>query len=164
MALAGRRHRHWRRHRAGAARVRPRAGAIAAAAFGGLFGYGISLALFIVALRHLGTARTGAYFSVAPFFGAAVALAVLGEQATALFWVAATLMALGVWLHVTERHEHRHVHGPLEHAHVHVHDEHHQHEPDFGFDGGNPHSHPHRHSRLVHSHPHYPDLHHRHEH
>src|SRR5437870_13134811 len=89
---------------------------------------------------------------------------VLGEQATALFWVAATLMALGVWLHVTERHEHRHVHGPLEHAHVHVHDEHHQHEHDLGFDGGNPHSHPHRHSRLVHSHPHYPDLHHRHEH
>ena len=144
--------------------VLPRAGAIAAAALVGLFGYGISLALFIVALRHLGTARTGAYFSVAPFFGAAVALAVLGEQATALFWVAATLMALGVWLHVTERHEHQHVHGPLEHAHVHVHDEHHSHEHDFGFDGGEPHSHLHRHSRLVHSHPHYPDLHHRHRH
>src|SRR6267154_928507 len=94
----------------------------------GFLGYGISLVLFIVALRHLGTARTGAYFSVAPFFGAAVALTVLGEQATALFWVAATLMALGVWLHVTERHEHRHVHRTLEHAHVHVHDEHHQHE------------------------------------
>ena len=142
----------------------PRAGAIAAAAIVGFFGYGISLALFIVALRGLGTARTSAYFSIAPFFGAAVALAVLGEQATALFWVAATLMALGVWLHVTERHEHRHVHGPLEHAHVHVHDEHHRHEHDSGFDGGEPHSHPHRHSRLVHSHPHYPDLHHRHEH
>ncbi|MND07304.1 hypothetical protein D3C83_291930 [compost metagenome] len=36
----------------------------------GFLGYGISLTLFIVALRHLGTARTGAYFSVAPFFGA----------------------------------------------------------------------------------------------
>ena len=142
----------------------PRAGAIAAAAIVGFFGYGISLALFIVALRGLGTARTSAYFSIAPFFGAAVALAVLGEQATALFWVAAALMALGVWLHVTERHEHRHVHAPIEHAHVHVHDEHHQHEHDLGFDGGEPHSHPHRHSRLVHSHPHYPDLHHRHEH
>jgi len=144
--------------------VLPRAGAIAAAALVGFFGYGISLALFIVALRGLGTARTSAYFSIAPFFGAAVALAVLGEQATALFWVAATLMALGVWLHVTERHEHRHVHGPLEHAHVHVHDEHHQHEHDIAWDGGEPHSHLHRHSRLVHSHPHYPDLHHRHEH
>ncbi|TMI35811.1 MAG: DMT family transporter, partial [Betaproteobacteria bacterium] len=142
----------------------PRAGAIAAAAIVGFFGYGISLALFIVALRGLGTARTSAYFSIAPFFGAAVALAVLGEQATALFWVAAALMALGVWLHVTERHEHRHVHAPIEHAHVHVHDEHHSHEHDLGFDGGEPHSHPHRHSRLVHSHPHYPDLHHRHEH
>src|SRR6266404_828869 len=142
----------------------PQAGAIAAAAIVGVFGYGISLVFFIVALRGLGTARTSAYFSVAPFFGAAVALAVLGEQATTLFWVAATLMALGVWLHVTERHEHRHVHAPIEHAHVHVHDEHHRHEHDSSLDGGEPHSHPHRHSRLVHSHPHYPDLHHRHEH
>src|SRR5467141_4789316 len=142
----------------------PRAGAIAAAAIVGFFGYGISLVLFIVALRGLGTARTSAYFSVAPFFGAALALSVLGEQAGAPFWVAAILMALGVWLHVTERHEHRHFHGPLEHAHVHVHDEHHQHEHDIAWDGGEPHNHPHRHSRLVHSHPHYPDLHHRHQH
>jgi drug/metabolite transporter (DMT)-like permease len=136
----------------------------AAGAVLGFAGYGVSLALFIVALRHLGTARTGAYFSVAPFFGAALAVVLLHEQATPAFWVAAGLMAAGVWLHVTEQHAHEHVHEPMEHAHEHVHDAHHQHEHDFAWDGREPHAHPHRHPRLVHSHPHYPDLHHRHRH
>jgi drug/metabolite transporter (DMT)-like permease len=141
----------------------PSAGALAAAGLVGLVGYGISLVLFIVALRHLGTARTGAYFSVAPFFGAALALAVLGESTTMLFWIAVALMAIGVRLHLTERHQHQHVHEPLEHVHVHVHDEHHQHTHE-AWDGREPHAHAHRHGRLAHSHPHYPDLHHRHPH
>lgn len=142
----------------------PPAGAVAAAGLLGLLGYGVSLVLFIVALRGLGTARTGAYFSVAPFFGAALALVLLGERPTALFWVAATLMALGVWLHVTERHEHRHAHDALEHTHEHTHDAHHRHAHDSSWDGREPHVHWHRHEPLVHSHPHYPDLHHRHRH
>jgi hypothetical protein len=117
-----------------------------------------------VALRNVGTARTGAYFSVAPFFGAALAIALLGEEPTAAFWIAAALMAAGVWLHITERHAHEHVHEPMEHTHEHVHDTHHQHEHDFAWDGREPHTHAHRHEHLVHSHPHYPDLHHRHRH
>jgi drug/metabolite transporter (DMT)-like permease len=133
----------------------------AAAASVGLLGYGVSLALFVVALRDLGAARTGAYFSTAPFAGVALAL-MLGESPGALFWPAAGLMAAGVWLHVTERHEHEHVHEPLEHEHSHVHDEHHQHGHGSSWDGKAPHQHPHRHERLVHRHPHYPDLHHRH--
>ena len=137
---------------------------LTAAAVVGFLGYGVSLALFIVALRHLGTARTGAYFSVAPFFGAALALVLLDERATMLFWIAAALMALGVRLHLTERHEHEHLHEPLEHGHVHVHDAHHQHAHDASWDGREPHAHPHRHEPMVHSHPHYPDLHHRHGH
>jgi drug/metabolite transporter (DMT)-like permease len=137
---------------------------VAAGAVLGFAGYGVSLALFIVALRHLGTARTGAYFSVAPFFGAALAIVLLHEQATAVFWIAASLMGAGVWLHITERHAHEHVHEPMEHAHEHVHDAHHRHDHDFAWDGREPHTHPHRHPRLVHSHPHYPDLHHRHRH
>jgi drug/metabolite transporter (DMT)-like permease len=141
----------------------PPAGAVAAAGLLGLLGYGVSLVLFIVALRELGTARTGAYFSVAPFFGAALALVLLGEPATAVFWAAAVLMALGVWLHVTERHEHRHAHEALEHSHAHVHDDHH-HAHDFSWNGHEPHVHVHRHEPLLHSHPHYPDLHHRHSH
>lgn len=142
----------------------PAAATMAAAGLVGFFGYGVSLVLFIVALRHLGTARTGAYFAVAPFFGAALAIALLGEATTGLFWAAAALMALGVWLHASERHEHEHVHEPTEHTHPHVHDEHHQHAHEDGWDGSAPHTHRHRHARLVHSHPHYPDLQHRHRH
>lgn len=130
----------------------------------GFLGYGVSLVLFIVALRNLGTARTGAYFSVAPFFGAALALSMLGERPGIAFWLAAGLMALGVWLHLSEHHEHAHVHNELEHAHEHVHDAHHQHAHDFPWDGREPHGHPHRHGALRHAHPHYPDLHHRHTH
>lgn len=142
----------------------PAVGAIAAGAALGLLGYGVSLVLFILALRGLGSARTGAYFSVAPFFGAALALLLLGERPTELFWAAAVLMALGVWLHFTERHEHLHAHVALEHTHEHVHDAHHRHTHDFAWDGREPHAHLHRHEPLVHSHPHYPDLHHRHPH
>ena len=144
----------------------PAAGGWIGAGVLGFLGYGVSLVLFIVALRNLGTARTGAYFSVAPFFGAVLAIAMLGERPGAAFWLAAGLMALGVWLHLSERHVHEHVHEPLEHAHQHVHDAHHQHAHDFPWDGREPHAHahPHRHERMVHSHPHYPDLHHRHTH
>ena len=130
----------------------------------GFLGYGVSLVLFIVALRHLGTARTGAYFSVAPFFGAALALAMLGERPGTAFWLAAGLMALGVWLHLTEHHAHDHVHEELDHIHEHVHDAHHQHTHDASWDGRQPHVHAHRHEALADSHPHYPDLHHRHTH
>jgi drug/metabolite transporter (DMT)-like permease len=137
--------------------------ALAAAAIG-LVGYGVSLVLFVVALRQLGTARTGAYFSVAPFFGAAVALGALGETVGTAFWAAAVLMGLGVWLHLTERHEHLHVHEPHSHTHRHVHDEHHRHAHGGEWNGTEPHTHEHTHERLVHGHPHYPDLHHRHRH
>ena len=142
----------------------PSAGVMVGACLVGFVGYGISLVFFIVALRDLGTARTGAYFSVAPFFGAVLALFLLGEQATMYFWVAAALMAIGVRLHLAERHEHAHTHEPLEHSHMHVHDEHHQHAHDGHWNGKEPHAHAHRHGRIVHNHPHYPDLHHRHEH
>jgi len=141
----------------------PAPGAIVLAGMVGLVGYGISLVLFIMALRDLGTARAGAYFSVAPFYGAAIALWLLDETAGPAFWAAAGLMGIGVWLHLTERHEHEHVHEPATHAHEHVHDAHHQHEHG-AWDGREPHTHVHQHRRLRHRHPHYPDLHHRHEH
>jgi len=130
----------------------------------GLTGYGISLVAFVLALRHLGAARTGAYFSTAPFVGAALSLALLRESPSLAFWIAGALMALGVWLHVSERHEHEHSHEALEHDHLHHHDAHHAHEHDFGWDGNEPHAHPHKHQPITHSHPHYPDLHHRHRH
>ena len=130
----------------------------------GLLGYGVSLVMFVLALRGLGSARTGAYFSTAPFLGAAIAIVVFGEPVTATFWLAAALMAVGVWIHLTEHHAHEHQHEPMTHAHPHVHDEHHQHSHDFAWDGVEPHVHPHDHAPLRHSHAHFPDIHHRHEH
>jgi drug/metabolite transporter (DMT)-like permease len=129
----------------------------------GFFSYGISLALFVLALRHLGTARTGAYYSLAPFIGAGAAILLLGEPVTVMFLAGGLLMAIGLWLHLTERHQHEHAHEPMEHEHVHVHDEHHQHTHAPGTPQ-EPHVHVHRHARLIHRHPHYPDLHHRHTH
>jgi drug/metabolite transporter (DMT)-like permease len=142
----------------------PHLPALAGAALIGLMGYGISLVAFVLALRHLGSARTGAYFSTAPFVGAGLSLLLLRESPGLAFWLAGALMAVGVWLHLSERHAHEHTHEALEHEHPHTHDEHHQHEHEFAWDGEEPHTHPHRHSPLTHSHPHYPDLHHRHRH
>lgn len=130
----------------------------------GFAGYGVSLALFVVGLRVLGTARTGAYFSVAPLFGVLIAFVIWPEVPSVAFWIAAGLMALGVWLHLRERHEHEHMHESLDHTHAHRHDEHHQHTHDFPWDGREPHRHPHHHEVMVHKHPHYPDVHHRHSH
>jgi drug/metabolite transporter (DMT)-like permease len=130
----------------------------------GFLGYGVSLALFIFALRHLGTARTGAYFATAPFIGGAAAVVALGEPFTIQLVVAGILMAVGVWLHVTEHHEHEHVHEVTAHSHPHVHDEHHRHAHEPADPPGEPHTHFHRHGRLRHSHPHVPDMHHHHHH
>lgn len=134
----------------------------AGAALIGFFCVGVSLVLFILALRHLGTARTGAYYSLAPFIGALLSVGLLGEPLTHRLVAAALLMGLGLYLHLAERHNHEHVHEVLDHDHLHVHDAHHQHQ----HDGPvlEPHSHPHHHGPLRHAHAHYPDLHHRHRH
>ena len=137
---------------------------IALAGVVGFFGYGLSLVLFVVALRHLGSARTGAYFSSAPFVGALLAILLFGEPMTAQLAGAALLMGIGLYLHLAERHDHAHMHEAMEHAHAHTHDAHHQHTHGPNDAPGEPHSHVHRHAPLVHSHPHYPDLHHRHTH
>lgn len=137
--------------------------AVAGAMALGFAAYGVSLTLFVLGLRHLGTARTGAYFSAAPFFGAALAVG-MGEPVTAPLLAAAVLMALGLWLHLTERHAHEHHHEPLTHTHSHVHDAHHPHAHEPPVAPGTRHSHPHSHEALTHSHPHYPDAHHRHPH
>jgi hypothetical protein len=141
----------------------PAVGAIAGAGLLGFLSYGVSLTLFVLALRHLGTARTGAYYALAPFIGAGVAILALDEPIGIAFVAGGLLMAIGLWLHLTERHLHEHAHEPLEHAHVHVHDAHHQHAHPPGTPP-EPHVHAHRHQRLTHRHPHYPDLHHRHSH
>jgi drug/metabolite transporter (DMT)-like permease len=133
----------------------------------GFLSYGLSLVLFVLALRQLGTARTSAYFSTAPFVGALLSLIVFRERPTTSLVIAAGLMGIGVWLHVSERHEHEHRHEAMEHDHAHLHDEHHRHvhtPADPPVTDPTPHTHRHRHEPLVHSHAHYPDIHHRHPH
>lgn len=133
----------------------------------GLLCYGLSLVLFVLSLRHLGAARTGAYFATAPFIGAGVALLFLGEPATPLFLVAALLMAGGLYLHLTERHDHEHDHDVMFHDHAHCHDSHHDHDHDpaqLALAADGTHSHPHWHRRLTHRHGHFPDIHHQHRH
>jgi len=140
----------------------PPAAASGAALVLGFLGVGVSLVLFVLALRHLGSARTGAYFSLAPFIGAVIAIVLLGEPLTLQLVLAGLLMGLGLGLHLTERHEHEHLHDLVEHEHAHTHDAHHQHAHDGPVT--EPHTHWHRHAPIRHEHVHYPDLHHRHDH
>jgi drug/metabolite transporter (DMT)-like permease len=130
----------------------------------GFFGYGVSLVLFVLALRHVGSARTGAYFSTAPFIGAVFGLVLFGEPVTTRLVAAAVLMGAGLWLHLVEHREHEHEHEEMVHEHAHVHDEHHLHAHGPNHLPSEPHVHAHRHAPMVHRHPHYPDLHHRHTH
>lgn len=134
----------------------------AEAALAGFLGIGVSLVLFVLALRHLGAARTGAYFSLAPFIGALLAVTLLHDPLSVKLAISGGLMGFGLWMHLAERHDHPHEHQLLEHEHSHIHDEHHQHTHEGPFK--EPHSHWHRHEPMRHSHPHYPDLHHRHGH
>lgn len=141
----------------------PAALTILAAALLGFLAIGVSLVLFIRALRYLGTARTGAYFSLAPFIGAVVAVLALREPMTESLLLAGILMGIGLWLHLAERHEHQHLHEAIEHDHSHSHDDGH-HDHTHAGPVTEPHAHRHRHRRIWHSHIHYPDLHHRHSH
>ena len=142
----------------------PARSGVAGAMVLGFVSYGVSLVLYVLAMRSLGTARTGAYFSLAPFVGAVGGLLFWHDALTPLFLASAALMALGLWLHLTERHEHAHAHEALAHSHRHVHDEHHGHAHTSHDPPSEPHTHEHTHEPLTHSHPHFPDIHHRHGH
>lgn len=149
----------------------PGGASVTGAAVVGFLSYGASLTLFVLALRHLGTARAGAYFSAAPFFGALMALALLDEPVTLTLLAGGALMATGVVLHLTERHLHEHIHEPLEHRHEHTHgagDPHHEHGHESGHEDpvppGTRHAHLHRHAPIAHAHAHFPDAHHQHRH
>jgi drug/metabolite transporter (DMT)-like permease len=129
----------------------------------GASGYGLSLRCYLLAQRAFGAARTGSVFAFAPFVGAAFAV-LLGDRASG--WpmlLGAALMLAGVWLHLSETHEHEHAHEAMEHQHAHRHDDGHHHHPHDGPIDGE-HSHVHRHEPTRHAHPHVPDSHHGHRH
>ncbi|HXX67487.1 MAG TPA: DMT family transporter [Polyangiaceae bacterium] len=129
----------------------------------GAVGYGLSLRLYLLAQRRIGAARTGSLFALAPFVGAAAAWA-LGERARGLpTMIAGVLFGSGVYLHATERHQHRHTHARIAHEHAHRHgDGHHDHPHDPAVIGQ--HSHFHIHDEQTHQHAHGPDVHHTHRH
>jgi drug/metabolite transporter (DMT)-like permease len=128
----------------------------------GATGYGLSLRLYLKAQRALGAGRTASVFASAPFWGALVAWA-LGEPAGPYAILAGAVMAVGLVLHMTERHEHEHAHEAIEHEHAHRHDDGHHDHVHVPMPEGE-HTHAHRHARTVHRHPHVPDVHHGHAH
>jgi drug/metabolite transporter (DMT)-like permease len=139
--------------------------AVSALALGAV-SYGVSVGLFVRALRDLGAARTSAMFGMAPFFGAALSWLVLREPLGPASAVAFSLMGLGAAALLGERHRHEHFHPELIHEHSHTHDDghhDHNHEPGKVIPGVR-HSHPHRHAPMTHAHDHAPDIHHRHPH
>jgi len=132
----------------------------------GSVSYGLSIYLFILAMRGMGAARTGTMFGIAPFVGVVLALLFLHETPTVLFWSALPLMLAGAWLMLSEDHTHHHIHTSPDHNHLHTHpDDHHSHicPPDMPR-GNGAHAHWHCHENLAHAHSHTPDLHHRHGH
>jgi hypothetical protein len=139
---------------------------VVAALLVGFICFGLSLTLFIMAMRLLGAARSSAYFATEPFVGSLLCVLLLHESLSPYLIGAALAMAVGVWIFLTESHDHEHVHTALEHAHAHVHDEHHQHDHDQALEDrlidGVRHTHLHTHENIKHSHPHTPDLHHSH--
>lgn len=129
----------------------------------GATGYGLSLRFYLLAQRAFGAARTGSVFAFAPFIGAAIAFA-LGDRAGDA-WLAGggILMLAGIVLHLSERHDHEHVHDALDHEHAHRHDDgHHLHAHSVMPDRAHSHHHVHRPTR--HGHAHVPDAHHPHRH
>ncbi len=132
----------------------------------GFFSYGLSIVLFVLAMRNLGSARTSAYFGAAPFIGALLSFIIYKSLPGAMFIIALPLMITGAILLLKDTHEHPHKHEPVRHEHMHTHDDghhHHPHEeiPDFMHIS---HSHMHEHAALTHTHPHTPDINHRHSH
>ena len=76
----------------------PTAAEVLGALLLGFVSYGMSLFFYITAQASLGAAKVSAYYAMAPFIGAFVSLALLGESLTGTFAAALVLMAAGAVL------------------------------------------------------------------
>lgn len=132
----------------------------------GGFSYGVSIVLFVLAIRNLGSSRTSAFFATAPFIGMILSIVLLGDMPNAMFVISLPIMILGTILLFKEEHAHKHQHQQFIHEHRHFHgDNHHNHLHKPGeVPPSGCHSHIHEHEELEHEHPHVPDIHHRHVH
>ena len=105
----------------------------------GFVAYGLSITFYIRAQKDLGAAKTSAYYSIAPFFGVAFSMLLLGERPGAQFYIALAIFLLATVLMVKDTitlqhthphshvHCHEHRHGDLVHCHTHTHTHTHAH-------------------------------------
>ena len=128
----------------------------------GFVSYGLSINSYIKAQKDLGAAKTSAYYSIAPFLGAALSMLLLRERLTLPFWLGlAVMLAAAAFLvkdtvslqHTHEHthiHTHAHAHGNLIHTHAHSHSHTHAH-----IHGQEETNHTHSHEKLEgHNHSH----------
>lgn len=131
----------------------------------GSLSYGLSITLFIIALRGLGAARTSALFSTSLLSGLTLSFILFRESPDFIFLLAFFLMVIGTVFLVYEEHDHNHIHIYLFHDHAHNHeDSHHGHPHSKAEADSRSHSHSHEHPSGEHAHHHMPDIHHRHYH
>lgn len=64
----------------------------------GFVSYGLSINFYISAQKHIGAAKTSAYYSIAPFLGVIFSLFLLGERPTPQFYIALIVMIVGTIL------------------------------------------------------------------
>jgi drug/metabolite transporter (DMT)-like permease len=142
------------------------------AAFVGFISYGgLTSIFFVYGVRDLGSARATTYFSLNPVFGIILSIIIFQTLPGIMLWIALPFLLIGMWLLMTEKHQHLHTHESLIHEHRHRHDDLHHADalhmhtyahPELDSQGF--HSHSHEHGSISHSHIHHPDLHHHHEH
>ncbi|HEY5560551.1 MAG TPA: DMT family transporter [Clostridiaceae bacterium] len=132
----------------------------------GFFCYGLSIVLFVFAMRDLGSTRTSVLFGTAPFIGSILSFILLGDIPSRMFFISLPIMIIGSVLLLKEGHQHKHLHEVIEHEHRHNHnDGHHDHEhSNEQIITKSYHSHLHTHKAIEHTHPHSPDITHRHIH
>lgn len=117
----------------------------------GFVAYGLSIFLYIRAQRSLGAAKTSAYYAVAPFVGAFLSFALLGERLTWVYFAALLIMIAGTVFVIMDTigrihtHEHTHTfthkHDGTTHTHTVVHSHEHSH---YTLHDRHGHHHPHR--------------------
>ena len=130
----------------------------------GVFSYGFSISLYILAAQNLGATRSQMIFASAPFFGVALSVILLNESISAIQAAAAAILVFSLTVLLRDQHSHSHTHEPLHHKHRHRHDDGHHDHVHTEDEAPVYHSHWHTHEPTTHAHPHWPDIHHRHRH
>lgn len=68
----------------------------------GFVAYGLSINFYIMAQKHLGAAKTSAFYSIAPFLGVAFSMLLLGERPGTRFYLALLIMVLATAMMVKD--------------------------------------------------------------